>query len=136
MMQRLRYLFAIFGLAACLAAGVYVHAIGNPWVAIIAIVVVGAATAFAVRYFSRHVAEPNLEAAKTRPAIRSGPFAWALQFAMMLTGLGVTGFLMVSQHQAEIADYATYRVVAGVVAAIGIALMAVVIALFKVANRP
>ena len=134
-MQRLRYLFAILGLAACLAAGVYVYAIGNPLLAIGAIAVVGAATTIAVRYYSKHVVAPNLEAAETRPAIHGGPFYWALRFAMMLIAVGIAGFLFVSQHQAEIDDYATYRMIAGGFVAVGIALMAVIVVLFKAANR-
>ena len=118
-----------------LAAGLYVHAIENPWLAIVAIVLVGAVTAFAARYFSKRVAEPNLEAAKTQPAIRSGPFAWALQFAAMLVTVGIAGFLFVSKHQAEIADYATYRLVASGLAVAGIVLIAVTVVLFKAANR-
>lgn len=134
-MQRLRYLFAILGLAACLAAGVYAHAIRNPWLAIVAIIVAGVATTIAVRYFSKHVAAPNLEAAKTQPAIRSGPFAWALQFAMMLVTVGIASFLFMSQNQAEIPDYPTYRLIACGLAAAGVVLVAIVIVLFKAANR-
>jgi hypothetical protein len=135
-MQRFGYLFAILGLAASLAAGVYAYSIENPILGGAALVVVSVSTGYAARYYAKRVIAPNLKKAETSPAIRGGPLYWLFRLAAVAIALGIAGFLSVWPHRAELPDHAAYLAVSGGLVAIGAGLMIGVVTVFKVANRP